>query len=274
MVPDDTYDKKYAAEYRGKVQNRNMLIEFEPSFVLTYYVDGGGIERSAYYIRHVEEMNRRLALENPLLLVCKERSLDGNEIEYHFAHIDELSKSVAGENSDAVSCMLRAIDFYLLQDVESAMLDADRAVALDSLSWEPYFVRSFIRSKRMETTEAVKRDAGNDGVGGKMALHDIDYRLVKADLDRVLELVPDFAFAYYNRANVNVTLNDYKAAIVDYTAAIELNDGFAEAYFNRGLSRIYIGNVREGVSDLSKAGELGMFQAYNIIKRYQFAGSK
>jgi tetratricopeptide (TPR) repeat protein len=73
---------------------------------------------------------------------------------------------------------------------------------------------------------------------------------------------------------VNVTLNDYKAAIVDYTAAIELNDGFAEAYFNRGLSRIYIGNVREGVSDLSKAGELGMFQAYNIIKRYQFAGSK
>ena len=109
---------------------------------------------------------------------------------------------------------------------------------------------------------------------GKAVLHDKDYRLVKSDLDKVLELVPDFAFAYYNRANVNVGLNDYKAAIVDYTAAIELNGDFAEAYFNRGLSRIYTGNVREGVSDLSKAGELGMYQAYNVIKRYQFMDGK
>ena len=274
VVPDDTYDKKYAAEYRGKVQNRNILVEFEPSYVLTYYVDGGGIGRSGYYIRHMEELNGRLALDNPLLLVCKERSLDGNEIKYHFAHVDELSKNVAGEKCDAVSCMLRAVDFYLLQDVESALLDADKAVALDSLSWEPYFVRSFIRNRRVETEEAAGRDGGKDGMVGKAVLHDKDYRLVKSDLDKVLELVPDFAFAYYNRANVNVGLNDYKAAIVDYTAAIGLNGDFAEAYFNRGLSRIYTGNVREGVSDLSKAGELGMYQAYNVIKRYQFVDGK
>ena len=100
------------------------------------------------------------------------------------------------------------------------------------------------------------------------ALPDLDYRLVKADLDRVVEMKPDFAYAYFNRANVLAKLNDFKSAIVDYSKAVELNDRFAEAYFNRGLAKIYTGNTEGGVSDLSKAGELGMFQAYNIIKRF------
>jgi tetratricopeptide (TPR) repeat protein len=73
---------------------------------------------------------------------------------------------------------------------------------------------------------------------------------------------------------VHAKLNDYKSAIVDYTVAIELNERFAEAYFNRGLARLYIGNVEEGVSDLSKAGELGIFQAYNVIKRFMHSGNR
>jgi tetratricopeptide (TPR) repeat protein len=100
-------------------------------------------------------------------------------------------------------------------------------------------------------------------------LPDINYRLVKDDLDRVVELAPDFSHAYFNRANTSAKLSDFKSAIVDYTKAIELNDRFAEAYFNRGLARIYTGNTEGGVADLSKAGELGMYQAYSVIKRFR-----
>ena len=71
-----------------------------------------------------------------------------------------------------------------------------------------------------------------------------------------------------------VKLSDYKSAIVDYTRAIELNDRFAEAYFNRGLARMYTGNVNEGAADLSKAGELGLFQAYNVMKRFKYSGRR
>lgn len=64
------------------------------------------------------------------------------------------------------------------------------------------------------------------------------------------------------------SLKDYRAAIVDYDKAIELDSKFAEAYYNRGLTHIYLGNNRQGIQDLSKAGELGLFSAYNIIKRF------
>ena len=63
-------------------------------------------------------------------------------------------------------------------------------------------------------------------------------------------------------------LKDYRAALVDYDKAIELNPNFADAYFNRGLTNIFLGNNKKGIADLSKAGELGIYSAYNIIKRF------
>lgn len=40
-----------------------------------------------------------------------------------------------------------------------------------------------------------------------------------------------------------------------------------EAYFNRGYVHLKLGNKRAGIEDLSKAGELGIVGAYNLIKR-------
>ena len=55
----------------------------------------------------------------------------------------------------------------------------------------------------------------------------------------------------------------------DYTKAISLEERLAEAYFNRGLALIYVKREAEGIADLSKAGELGIYQAYSVIKKYQ-----
>lgn len=89
------------------------------------------------------------------------------------------------------------------------------------------------------------------------------------DLDYVTQLCPDFSFAYYNKANLLATQKDFEAAIAHYTAAIQADPDFAEAYFNRGLTRIYLDRVEAGIADLSKAGELGIYQAYNLISRFQ-----
>ena len=62
-------------------------------------------------------------------------------------------------------------------------------------------------------------------------------------------------------------LQDYNAAIALYTQAIGINKKFAEAYYNRGLTYIYLGETQKGVADLSKAGELGLYEAYNLIKK-------
>ena len=57
-------------------------------------------------------------------------------------------------------------------------------------------------------------------------------------------------------------------ALEDYTRAIELYPYFAEAYYNRGLVQIYLKDTRKGCLDISKAGELGITEAYDVLKRY------
>ena len=272
VVADDSYSNKYTTEYRGKIQHRNVFVELEPMFVLTYYQE---LEGLAHYYKPLEELNRMLGDAQDLLLTNNERALSGMEVEHCFDNINVLSEYISEDSLGVRNLMLRAVDCYLVQDLEASMADLDHAIAADSLSWNLYFVRSFVRARQLETAGANGGDAGNVAAFRESSgLDGLDYRLVKADLDKVLELVPDFAHAYFNRGNVSVKLSDFKSAIVDYTLAIEIDDRFAEAYFNRGLARMYTGSTAEGVADLSKAGELGLFQAYNVMKRFKYSGKK
>jgi tetratricopeptide (TPR) repeat protein len=150
------------------------------------------------------------------------------------------------------------------------MDDVDRAIEAAPGDWSLFFIRAFVRYRQLEA--GAMESSGN--ASAHLSKQDamlsmLDYSLVRADFDRVIELQPAFAEAYFNRANISVKLKDYKAAIADYTTAISLNDRMAAAYYNRGLAKIYTGNTEGGVADLSKAGELGMYQAYSVIKRFR-----
>lgn len=98
--------------------------------------------------------------------------------------------------------------------------------------------------------------------------HTYDYSEAIKDIDRAIELYPDYAYAYYNRANLYCLSGHTTEAIEDYTKAIELNVYFAEAYYNRGLLQIYLKDSYKGCLDVSKAGELGISQAYEVLKIY------
>ncbi|MFI3292061.1 MAG: tetratricopeptide repeat protein [Rikenellaceae bacterium] len=89
-----------------------------------------------------------------------------------------------------------------------------------------------------------------------------------ADLDRCIELYPSFAHSYYNKANLLAKSGKYPEAYEEYSKAIELYPSFAEAYYNRGIVQIYMEDTRKGCLDISKAGELGIGRAYEILKEY------
>jgi tetratricopeptide (TPR) repeat protein len=94
-----------------------------------------------------------------------------------------------------------------------------------------------------------------------------EYELIIRDYNVVIQQNPGFIYSYYNRGNIRCAQHDFRAAVLDYNEAIRRNPDFAEAYFNRGLARLSMGDADRGVSDLSKAGELGIMNAYSIIKR-------
>ena len=62
-------------------------------------------------------------------------------------------------------------------------------------------------------------------------------------------------------------MQDFTSAIAAFSRAIDLKPDLGEAYYNRGYIYLKLGNERAGIADLSKAGELGIVPAYNLIKR-------
>ncbi len=90
-----------------------------------------------------------------------------------------------------------------------------------------------------------------------------------ADLNAAAKLAPRLAYIYYNRANLHVASGRLPEAFEDYTRAIDLNPHFAEAYYNRGLVQIYMKDTRKGYLDISKAGELGVSAAYELLNIYK-----
>ena len=83
----------------------------------------------------------------------------------------------------------------------------------------------------------------------------------------MIELSPSDAFAWYNKGCALLERGDVEGAYNAFSKAIEIKPDFGEAYFNRGYVSLSSGSRAKGVGDLSRAGELGIVSAYNLMKR-------
>jgi len=95
-----------------------------------------------------------------------------------------------------------------------------------------------------------------------------DYSQALSDMKRAAELDPESPFILYNLGNLYCLCADLPQSIACYTAAIEKAPTIGEAYYNRGLVLIYLKDRDKGCIDLSTAGELGVGDAYSVIKKY------
>ena len=241
-------EQKYDSQTRGTVQKKHQDVVNEPNVVLSYYSQDMSLRRTNYYHPLVDLLNKQQVLPAALKFTSQELTLTAEMVDYHFANINRLTRMVE-ETPSAVLYLARAMEFAIIRDYASAVDDCTKAIVLADRQLEPIIV--FCRAT------------------WRYRMMDGDYELILRDYDHVLALQPDFSFALYNKANVLCAKKEYTTALTYYTQAISKDADFAEAYFNRGLTYIYIGENEKGLADLSKAGELGIYQAYNLITRFK-----
>ena len=279
-------DTEFDSELRGTVQKKYADVVNQPNMVLTYYTKGNDIRRTNYYHPAVEAYNNLKVLPSTIKITYQEIALTAEMINRHFGLIDDFSARIGSDPDNADLYFARAIEFALVQDFNSAIDDLNKAISLKPDFMLAYFCRANVRYKLLEyisntndvsaagEIEYKKPDKVLFGTVQQAQIssenrYKFEFEMIMRDYDKVTELQPDFQYAWYNKANILCTQKDFKAAISHYTKAIEIDPDFAEAYFNRGLTRIFIDDVDNGINDLSKAGEAGIYQAYNLITRLQ-----
>lgn len=283
---------KYKNPMRGRVQDKNIEVQMEDLFFITFYEKSrpGPVRRIMDYSKYVTELSNAGAKGmQKMILSNQEQALSTAQADIHFHSIDEYSSQIGQAPDIAALFFARSVDFALVQDLSSAIEDLNRALFLNDKMVLAYFERANLRFRKMnveyankvsneEDTKTASRNArqnvsdANQPKTGSYSLGEkafgTDYELVMRDYEKVLSLDPKFIYAYYNRANIRCIQRDYRNALIDYSKALELNPDFADAWFNRGITQINLGDREHGLSDLRMAGQLGMYKAYNIIKRF------
>ena len=273
-IDESTYESKYTDEKRGAVQEKFVDVINEKNFVLSYYSKSDAIRQTNLYHPQIHDYNRKKLLGTDLKITSNEIALTNELINIHFEKINEITSKLNVNSENADIYFYRALEFALVQDFESAIEDLNKAIALRSDFMLAYFTRANIRYKYIDYLKNSVRESGTGVIELKEKTASenekkFDVELVMRDFEKVNELQADFSFSYYNKANILCTQQDFKSAIFNYTKAIDVDRDFAEAYFNRGLTYLFIGEDAKGLADLSKAGELGIYGAYNLIQRFK-----
>ncbi|MDD6210927.1 MAG: tetratricopeptide repeat protein [Bacteroidales bacterium] len=285
------YDKdaierdRYQSSLRGRVQDRNVDVDLEPLFLFTYYKELDEVERKLPYTNVAASMNKSGELLQELLITNNEVPLSENLVAQHFKAIDDYSKKIEAHPNDALLVFGRGMEFMLVQDFQSAQEDFEKAMRMQPNNIVFLMNHAALRYKQLSISASENEDDKNSmsvnlrfgpgkhsaqtDMASKFDRYNYEFEMILRDYNRIIEIAPDFVYAYFNRGNIHSARRNFKAAIADYSEAIRRDDQFADAYFNRGLTRIYLGDTQRGIEDLSKAGELGLVNAYSIIKRIQ-----
>lgn len=268
-------DSKYTSTKRGAVQDKYTDVVNERNFVLSYYAKTEEIRRTNTYHIVLDQYNKQKKTSASLKITNNELPLTAELITSHFEAINEISTRLANDETNPDIYFNRSLEFALVQDFNSAIEDLNKTIALRPNFSLAYFTRANIRYKLVEYTTSIKiesEDVSNSGKSRKVNAekqYKFDVEMIMRDYDKAIEMNPDFQFAYFNKANILCTQKDFRTAISNYSKAIEIDREFAEAYFNRGLTYLFIGDDAKGLADLSKAGELGIYKAYNLIQRFK-----
>ena len=259
IADEEEVEHEYKSAYRGRVQNRKADLNFLPMYGLTFTRPSDELKKELVYDVAVEAFNQH-SHSRTIYLSCEQNSVNEDHMKQIFNYIDSLSMAIDAtrRTADVKDLLfLRAISYCTIQNFDNAIDDLSIILQIDSTFAVAYWQRAICQAKISEFNASQGTNT------------DLQLANVVGNLSEAILLLPNSACLYYNRGNYYAQRNDYQHAIEDYTHAISLDGNLAEAWYNRGLARILIKKMEEGINDLSKAGELGLYQAYSVIKKYR-----
>ena len=219
----------------------------------------------------------RQKIDNPLLsLDCRASNIEPDSLV-------ALDRAIARKIDEAETptwemLFERGISQALIKQYTNAVNTLSEAIHLNPANPFLYINRATTRAEMIDFISSIDNSYQTITLDSDPAkrLHNnstrsYNYDEAIEDINKAIKLYPTFGEAYFNRANLMAISGKFPEAYDDYTKAIELEPNLGEAYYNRGLVQIFMKDTRKGCMDLSKAGELGILGAYDVLKEFNIA---
>ena len=259
VADEQQVEHEYKSDYRGKVQNRQVEMAWQPMFALSFFAVYDNVRSYIAFDKDVDAFNQQSGTHT-LHISSSQPNIDEARMNRHVAFIDSVTIAIGDAKGNLVVKPLliqRAVAYSAIQNFDAAIDDLSTLLQMDSTTVLAYWQRAVCQAKINEF---------NASQGTNIDLKSAN---VLSDLCEAIKLAPHNPYLYYNRGCLYAIRNDYHRALDDFSRALELDGNIPEAYYNRGLVYLHTNKTAEGVTDLSKAGELGLYDAYSVIKKYR-----
>ncbi len=275
-----TFDAEFAKKDFDNelLQHRDIDIRLRPlyKFVLT-----GEKDNTKYALSRGYENPLVAMMENSLEVGAEIRNSDETLTE---REVSDVEKAAFGEGESARMLFVRAMYDYHEKHFNSSLEYYGQAVekagagGYEALFKAFYYMnRGVLRAEMIDFISSIENsvqvlsmdDSGNTRARVRdQVVRQYDYTDAVDDMKSAAEILPDLPYIYYNLGNLYCLSSEHINSIDSYTKAIGLYPYMGDAYFNRGLVLIYLKDKEKGCIDLSRAGELGVQDAYGVIKKY------
>jgi tetratricopeptide (TPR) repeat protein len=254
------------------LQYRKVDIRLKPLFKLMASAPAKQASFDRQYFNPALEVFKQLEPQ-PLHMVNE----IGHVGEQELMRRDSIADMILKNNPSAIAYFEKGITQFQLRRFNDALNYFNKAIEADPNNAFYYINRSALQSEMIDFIASIENNMqvlalDNSGVTKTVVqdqvVKEYSYDDAINDLNIAARLMPDMAYTYYNLGNLRCMSNAYPEAISNYTYAIQLYPYFGEAYYNRGLIHIYLRETDKGCLDLSKAGELGIEDAYSVIRKY------
>lgn len=258
-------------EGESLIQNKKVEITLKPLFRLLAVSSYEPPIAGTYYSPAFEAF--RQSIKTVITDMTSERShLSSEELKSKLDSVENLLQT----HSSRELLFAKAILLGDLKRYTSALEIYNNLYIQDQNDAFALFNRSSVQGEMIEFINSIDNsfqavtlnESGKPSAKRQQKVVSYSYQEAIEDLNVAATIIPDFPYIYYNRGNLNCLSSEFTKAIADYTKAIEIYPNLGEAYFNRGLVQIYLQDTEKGCLDISKSGELGIKEAYNVIKRY------
>ena len=263
------------------LQHRDIDIRLRPlyKFVFTGQKDDTNYALSTEF---ENPLLKRFQLQLPVGVEV--RNSDAEISDDQVSLLESVAWSATGEPG-AEQLFMRALNDYDAKQINATLDYYVKAIEASALRedltrmYEAFYRlnRGVLRAEMIDFISSIQSnvqvlsmdDSGNTRARVRDQItRQYDYTDAIEDMKQAVEIIKDIPYLYYNLGNLYCLSSEHINSIENYTKAIELYPMMGDAYFNRGLVLIYLKDKEKGCIDLSRAGELGVQDAYGVIKKY------
>lgn len=254
----------YGEKLKGRVQDIEMRVQPEKPYSLSFADPTDELRQRAENYAELTEINSSGWLDSPLFLTSGSPTPeDAASIDALFARVHASYAEQQRHDLRPVDFLARAVALTALKNYEDALSDLN-----DAIKANPRFVSALLQRAYVYPLAASAQTAQEPEAGAMLAEATMNQARIKAleDYDEALAIDPRLPYAWMGKGYLLYEAADYAGAAGCFSQALELAPELGPALFNRALCMLRLGRKREAVADLSRAGELGVVNAYNLLK--------